>query len=102
VLSAVYNKPYDMPDFKSFNLTSEDLDKYLGIYSSTQFPLKITITKDSATLIAQATGQSSFPLKATDKDIFKFDQAGLVLEFIPLDKTMILKQGGGQYTLKKE
>lgn len=102
VLSAVYNKPYDIPDFKSYNLTSDDLDKYLGIYSSTQFPLKITITKDDATLIAQATGQPSFPLKATNKDIFKFDQAGLVLEFNPTDKTMILKQGGGQYTLNKE
>lgn len=102
VLSAVYNKPYDIPDFKSYAVTSEDLDNYLGIYSSKEFPLKITITKDGATLIAQATGQSSFPLKATDKEIFKFDQAGIVLEFNPTAKTMILKQGGGQYTLMRE
>jgi D-alanyl-D-alanine carboxypeptidase len=102
VLSAVYNKPYDIPDFKSYAVTSEDLDNYLGIYSAKEFPLKITITKDGATLIAQATGQPSFPLKATDKDIFKFDQAGIVLEFNPTAKTMILKQGGGQYTLMRE
>ncbi len=102
VLSAVYNKPYDIPDFKSYAVTSEDLDNYLGIYSSKEFPLKITITKDGATLIAQATGQPSFPLKATNKDIFKFDQAGIVLEFNPILKTMILKQGGGQYTLMRE
>ena len=93
---------YDIPDFKSYAVTSEDLDNYLGIYSSKEFPLKITITKDGATLIAQATGQPSFPLKATDKDIFKFDQAGIVLEFNPTAKTMILKQGGGQYTLMRE
>jgi len=102
VLSAIYNKPYNIPDFKSYNLTSEDLDPYLGVYSSAQFPLKITITKDGTTLIAQATGQPSFPLKATDKDVFRFDQAGLVLEFNPQEKTMILKQGGRQNTLKKE
>ena len=102
VLSAVYNKPYDIPDFKSYAVTSEDLDNYLGVYSAKEFPLKITITKDGAMLIAQATGQPSFPLKATDKDIFKFDQAGIVLEFNPTAKTMILKQGGGHYTLMRE
>jgi hypothetical protein len=90
-LSAVYNKPYDIPDFKSYAVTSEDLDNYLGIYSAKEFPLKITITKEGATLIAQATDQPSFLLKATDKDIFKFDQAGIVLEFNPTAKTMILK-----------
>jgi len=102
VLSAVYNKAYNIPEFKSYNLTSEDLDKYLGVYSSTQIPLKITVSKDNNTLIAQATGQPSFPLEATDKDKFKFDQAGVILEFNPTEKTMILKQGGGQFTFKRD
>ena len=34
VLSAVYDKPYEIPVFRRYNLTSEDLDKYLGVYSS--------------------------------------------------------------------
>lgn len=102
VLSAVYDKPYDIPEFKTFNVSSEDLDKYLGVYSSSQIPLKITITKDNMILIAQATGQPAFPLEATEKDKFKFDQAGVVLEFNPTEKTMILKQGGGQFTFTKE
>jgi CubicO group peptidase (beta-lactamase class C family) len=102
VLSAVYNKPYEIPVFTTYNLTSEDLDKYLGIYTSKQIPLKITITKDGSTLIAQATGHPASPLDATDKDKFKFDQAGVVLEFNPIDKTMILKQGGREFTFTKE
>ena len=102
VLSAIYNIPYDIPDFKIYEVKSEDLDQYLGVYSSSQIPLKITITKKNKTLIAQATGQASFPLEATDKDKFKFDQAGVVLEFNPADKTMILNQGGGQFTFTKE
>jgi len=102
VLSAVFNKPYDIPEFKTFNVTSEELDKYLGVYSSSQLPLKITITKEGKTLIAQATGQPSFPLEATEKDKFKFDQAGVVLEFNPSENKMILKQGGGQFTFTKE
>ena len=29
VLSAVYDKPYEIPVFRRYNLTSEDLDKYI-------------------------------------------------------------------------
>ena len=102
LLSAVYNKPYDIPNFSSHEVSSEDLDKYLGIYASKQIPLKITITKDKKTLVAQATGQSAFPLEATEKDKFKFEQAGIVLEFRPEEKTMKLKQGGGEFLFNLE
>ena len=102
VLSAVYNKPYEIPVFTTFSLTAEDLDKYLGVYASKQIPMKITITKDGNNLIAQGTGQPAFPLEATDKDKFKFDQAGAKFEFNPTAKTMILFQGGGQINFTKE
>jgi hypothetical protein len=83
-------------------LTSAALDKYLGVYSSPDFPLKVTITKNGNTLIGQATGQPSFPLEAFEKDKFKFDQAMLKLEFQPDESKMILKQRGGEFELKKE
>jgi hypothetical protein len=97
LLSAVYNKAFEIPTFTSFEVTSEDLDKYLGVYSSKDIPLKITITKNDNTLIGQATGQPSFALEPSDKDKFKFDKAGVVMEFSPADKTMLLKQGGGVF-----
>jgi D-alanyl-D-alanine carboxypeptidase len=102
VLSAVYDKPYEIPKFSTYNVTSENLDKYLGVYSSKQIGLKVTITKEGNNLIAQATGQSSFPLEATEKDKFKFDKAKVVLEFNPTDSTLILKQGGGQFMFARE
>ena len=102
VLSAVYDKPYEIPVFTTFTLTSEDLDKYLGVYASKQIPMKITISKDGNTLIAQGTGQPAFPIEATEKDKFKFDQAGAKFEFNPTAKTMILFQGGGQINFTKE
>ena len=102
VLSAVFDKPFDIPEFKSIELTSEVLDKYLGIYSSTEIPLKITITKGNKTLIAQATGQSSFPLEAISKHTFEFKQAGVVMEFNISTNGLILKQGGGQYSFTKD
>ena len=102
LLSAIFNKSYEIPNFKVYELTTEDLDKYLGIYSSKEIPIKITITKIDKTLMAQATGQSAFGLEATEKDKFKFDQAGVVLEFSLNDKKMFLKQGGGTFTFLKE
>lgn len=102
VLSICFNKEYSIPAFNTISLKTEDLDKYLGVYSSKQIPLKITITKDNTTLIAQATGQSSFPLEATEKDKFKFDQAGVNMEFNPDKNELTMKQGGGNILFTKE
>lgn len=102
VLSAVYNLPYEIPTFNTFNLTSEDLDKFVGVYSSEQIPIKITITKEGNTLIAQGSGQPAFPLEITDKNKFKLDQVGANFEFNSTKNTMILFQNGGKITFKKE
>lgn len=102
VLCGVYNKPFDLPDFGVVDLTSEELNKYLGVYSSSQLPIKLTITKNGKTLVAQGTGQAPFNLDATSKDIFRFEQAGIVIEFKPAENILVLKQGGGVYILKRE
>ncbi len=99
--SAFYNKPYDIPVFTSYDVKPEDLDAYAGVYSSSDLPVKITVLKDGKILTAQATGQGAFPLEASAKDKFVFDQAGIVMEFNPSEKTMVLKQGGGQFLFKK-
>jgi CubicO group peptidase (beta-lactamase class C family) len=104
VLSIYYNKSYSIPTFNPppISLRTEDLDKYLGVYSSKQIPLKITITKSNTILTAQATGQSSFTLEATEKDKFKFDPAGIKMEFNPDKSEMTLKQGGETVLFTKE
>lgn len=101
-LSCYYGKPFEIPTFKTIEIKSEDLDPYLGEYSSTDFPLRIAITKDNLKLFAQATGQSSFPLNATEKDKFEFLAAGIKLEFNPSKNQMILNQGGRKFTLAKK
>lgn len=102
LLSALFNKPFKIPAFKKYQLKTEDLDTYLGTYSSSGFPLKIKITKSDNNLIAQATGQPSFVLESTEKNKFKFEQAGIVLEFDSKKNEMTLKQGGGIFILMKE
>jgi D-alanyl-D-alanine carboxypeptidase len=102
VLSIYYNKSYKLPDFKPTNYIAENLDAYPGVYSSPQFPLKITIAKLGNSLSAQATGQMSFPLEAVAKDIFKFEGAGIVIEFNNSKNELILKQRGAKHILTKE
>ena len=103
VLSIYFGRDYEIPTFATaIVLTSAALDKYLGVYSSPGFPLKITITKNENNLIAQATGQPSFPLEAFEENKFKFDPAQLEIEFNPTDNKLILRQGGSVFELAKE
>ncbi|MGI8670878.1 MAG: serine hydrolase domain-containing protein [Aridibacter sp.] len=102
-VSAIYlNKPFTVPIFETIKLKSEELDKYLGTYENTDLPLQITITKKVSSLFAQATGQSAFPLEATDKDKFKFDAAQVVIEFDTDKNQLTLKQGGQAFVFKKK
>lgn len=102
VLSIVYGKPFEIPSFKTLALDSQELDKYAGVYSSKALPIKITVSKKGAVLFAQATGQSEFPLEASQKDVFKFDAANIVIEFNPKQEEMTMKQKGMVILFKKD
>ncbi len=102
VLSIYFNMEYTLPVFSSIQIKPEDLVIYIGTYSSDELQIKITITKNGSTLMAQATGQPAFPLEATAPDIFSFGRAGIVLEFNTADSEMTLKQGGGSFVFKKD
>ena len=101
-LSDCFDKSFSLPSFYAVKLTSADLDKYLGTYSNSEMPIKIVITKDSLSLKAQASGQQSFSLDATGKDMFEFSAAGVKIEFIPEKNLLILMQGGGEFSFTKE
>ena len=100
-LSSYYQIPFTVPTFKPVALSSADLDKYLGNYNNQMLVMKISITKKEAKLYAQASGQSEFPLEATEKDVFEFAPAGIKLKFNVVDKQMTLEQGGGKFVFLK-
>lgn len=101
-LSACFDLTLQVPSFSDLELTTEDLDKYLGSYANPEIPIKISITKDFLSLIAQATGQPSFTLELIGKDSFEFSPAGVEIQFIPQKNLLILKQGGGEFSFKRE
>ncbi|WP_234974608.1 serine hydrolase domain-containing protein [Tenacibaculum agarivorans] len=102
LLRAAYGKEFDLPDFSEIKIDENKLNELTGVYASNSFPLKITIRVVDGKLSAQATGQSSFVLKAKNDSVFTFKQAGIVLEFNREKQEMTLKQGGGVFTLTKE
>jgi len=95
-------KPYEIPDFKTFQVKPEELDKYVGVYSSAELPVKMTVTKGEAVILAQVTGQPAFPLEATAKDKFKSDAVGVVMEFDTEKNQLTLKQRGRQFLFTKD
>lgn len=100
-LSAVYNKPYQVPQFVTYKVSAEDLDKYLGTYTSTQLPLKIQITRVGAKLFAVIEGQGTRPLAAVDKDKFEDSAVGAVVVFNAATGTFVLTQRGTSFTFTK-
>ncbi len=102
VLSACYGVPYEIPEFKEIAADEADLSRYPGLYASQQIPLKLNVTTEGKTVYIQVTGQSRFPLEATGKHAFKFEQVGVVIEFTPEKNTLVLKQNGGVYHFVKE
>lgn len=101
-LSAANGKTVKIPDFSIKLLTPDELEKFVGTYSSKEMPLKITITAKDGSLVGQATGQSSFVLEFKGENSFGFDAAGLILDFQPEENTMTLKQAGRTFKFSKE
>jgi len=79
-----------------------DLDQYLGTYTSDQLPLDITFSKEEGKLIAQGTGQPSFPLTAEGEHVFSNEEIGLLITFIPEEKKMRFVQAGAEFEMKLE
>jgi D-alanyl-D-alanine carboxypeptidase len=101
VLKIFYNLPYEIPSLEKIAVNQEILEKYAGVYSSKELPMKIKIDNHNKKLTAQATGQPAFPLDAVNDKEFKFDQAGIKIAF-KKENELILKQGGQEFTLTKE
>jgi D-alanyl-D-alanine carboxypeptidase len=101
VIDIYYNKPFQIPTFETIVLSPEVLDKYVGVYSSPEVPVKFTITREGSTLFVQPGAQSAAPLEATAQDKFELS-VGVVFEFDAAKNQMIQKRGGRERVFTKE
>lgn len=93
IVKAVNNEDFSIPEFKTYAVTAESLEPYLGVYASEKAPFKLTVTKTGNTLQVQPTGQPVFDLTATDKDVFEYEKRKVVIRFNPEKKTLNFKMG---------
>ncbi len=102
VVDMYYNKPFQIPAFETIAVSPEVLDKYVGVYSNPEVPVKFTVTRQGATLFIQPGSQSAAPLEATAQDKFKIEPPGIVFEFDAAKNQMIQKRGGRERIFTKE
>jgi hypothetical protein len=102
VIDIYYNKPFQIPTFETIAVSPEVLDKYVGVYSSPEAPVRFTITREGATLFVQPGSESAAPLEATAQDKFQLGGGTIVFEFDAAKKQMIIKRGGGQRVFTRE
>ena len=102
VFEIYQNKPFQIPTFETVAVSTEVLDKYIGVYSNPEAPVKFTVTRDGATLLIQRGQSSAVPLEAAAQNKFKFEAAGVDLEFDAAKNQMIFKQGAREIVLTKQ
>lgn len=73
IFDIYWNRPFEIPSFDAFEVSLEVLDRYVGVYSIPGTPVKVSITRDGATLYFQPAGQTAVPIEATAEDKFKID-----------------------------
>ena len=98
ILSIYYKMPFPFPKFNK--IETSELVKFTGTYSSKELPLKMTVSEKNGELLAQASGQSTFPLTFKEEKTFIFAPAGI--EMIFGENSFVLKQGGMSFNFSKE
>lgn len=80
-----------------------DLSGYEGTFSSAKIPnAKFAMKVESNTLMAQFTGQQAFPLEYDGDGKFKFEMAGIEIQYAKDKKSFDILQGGQSITFTKE
>lgn len=104
VFDIYYNKPFDVPTFESLAISTEILDKYVGVYSSTEAPVKFIVKRDGSRLIIEiiGSGRPGIAAEPITEDKFKIDLPPIEFQFNAEKKQMIIKRGGGERVFTKE
>lgn len=103
IMEIYYNKPFEIPTFEPIAISGEVLDKYTGVYSTTEAPVKFTFTRKGTTLYIQAPRESPAPLEAMALNKFKIEGVnGLSFEFNVEKKQMIMNRVGVERIFTKE
>ncbi|HAF34021.1 MAG TPA: peptidase [Sphingobacterium sp.] len=100
-LGELYKRPFPLPDLAELQLTEEEISSLIGEYKSEQPPIQINITREGNKVFGQVVGQSSFQLKAKDRNTLVQPQFGVKIVFERNENKMTLYQNGHTLVLRK-
>ena len=102
VVDIYYHTPFQIPALESIAVSSEILNKYVGVYSSPETPAKAKVTRDGATLFFQPPGATSaVPLEAMAEDKFQIEGVA-VFTFDAAKNQITVKRRGGERVFTKD
>jgi hypothetical protein len=103
LMDIYYNKPFEIPTFEQLAISTEVLDKYVGVYATTAAPVKFTITREGDRLYIQPPGETAAPLEAKSPNKFQIEGVnGITFEFDAAKKQMIMNRAGVERVFTKE
>lgn len=84
-------------------ISTIDVEPYLGTYSSADVPVKLTFSKKEKTLLARtSTSPQEFAMQAAGNHVFSIAQIGVTVEFKPNEKKLVLIEGTQKREFVKE
>jgi len=98
ILKICFNEPFLIPFTKNNNFKSEDMDKYLGKYSSDQ--IVVNCTKDGTRLFLETRGKA-FEVEKISDNYFMNAASGYFFEFYPDKGELQIKETDNIYHLKR-
>lgn len=102
MLDSYFGREWALPQFKATKLSSEQLQAYVGTYTSAQLPLILVFSEKDGNLAVQPTGQPLAVLEATGADRFEFKMAGASFTFRLEKGELTLTQGGQSFLYRKQ
>ncbi len=100
ILKICFNETFIAPFPTAIQLKPEDLDKYLGRYSSEQMPIVVNCTKDGNKLLLETQGKV-FELEPINQNYFMHPVLGYFFEFFPDKGELQVKETDNVYYLKR-
>ena len=102
IMSIIFDKDFEMPSFKEYDVDPSNLMLYVGTYETESFPLDIKVFLSKNKLMAQATGQDAFTLSAIGEHNFEFRPARIKMKFNTKSGAMEFNQGGAEMIFQKK
>ncbi|WP_207632680.1 serine hydrolase domain-containing protein [Foetidibacter luteolus] len=101
VFDIYWNRPFEIPSFNALKLSPEILDRYTGIYTAPDAPVKWKVTRTDSTLFIQQDGGGAIPLEATTESEFTIT-TGVTVQFDAAKKQMRIRRPQGERVFTKE